>query len=148
MNLEQSSLLKSIIINDSDDDCSTVVNCNDNIDAILPLPNNSCDESYIDSVMEELNIETTWKVEDKLEKSFRVGDSKFLSDEPKNLSTSSSLEELDEKIEKNDGIKSDPHVAKSGLLLNKDFLLKIKDIKDVIEYNALGAYETFSTNLF
>ena len=129
LNLEQSSLLKSIIINDSDDDCSTVVNCNDNIDAILPLPNNSCDESYIDSVMEELNIETTWKVENKLEKSFIVDDSKFLSDEPKTLSTSSSLEELDEKIEKNDGIKSDPHVAKSGLLLNKYLISKIKDIK-------------------
>jgi DNA-binding Lrp family transcriptional regulator len=130
LNLEQSSLLKSIIVDDNDDDCSGVINCNGNIDAISPLPHAApCDESYIDSVMEELNIETTWKVEDKLEKSFRVDDSKFLSDEPKNLSTSSSLEELDEKIEKNDGVKSDRHVAKSGLLLNKDFLLKIKDIK-------------------
>ena len=130
LNLEQSSLLKSIIVDDNDDDCSGVINCNGNIDAISPLPNAApCDKSYIDSVMEELNIETTWKVEDKLEKSFRVDDSKFLSDEPKNLSTSSSLEELDEKIEKNDGVKSDRHVAKSGLLLNKDFLLKIKDIK-------------------
>jgi hypothetical protein len=62
----------------------------------------------------------------KLEKSFILDDSKFLSDEPKTLS---SLEELDEKIEKNDRIKSDPHVAKSGLLLNKDLLSKIKDIK-------------------
>ena len=130
LNLEQSSLLKSIIVDDNDDDCSGVINCNGNIDAISPLPHAApCDKSYIDSVMEELNIETTWKVEDKLEKSFRVDDSKFLSDEPKNLSTSSSLEELDEKIEKNDGVKSDRHVAKSGLLLNKDFLLKIKDIK-------------------
>ena len=129
LNLEQSSLLKSIIVDDNDDDCSGVINCNGNIDAISPLPHAApCDKSYIDSVMEELNIETTWKVEDKLEKSFRVDDSKFLSDEPKNLSTSSSLEELDEKIEKNDGVKSDRHVAKSGLLLNK-VLLKIKDIK-------------------
>ena len=119
LNLEQSSLLKSIIVDDNDDDCSGVINCNGNIDAISPLPHAApCDKSYIDSVMEELNIETTWKVEDKLEKSFRVDDSKFLSDEPKNLSTSSSLEELDEKIEKNDGVKSDRHVAKSGLLLN------------------------------
>ena len=130
LNLEQSSVLKSVIVDDNDDDCSGVINCNGNIDAISPLPHAApCDKSYIDSVMEELNIETTWKVEDKLEKSFRVDDSKFLSDEPKNLSTSSSLEELDEKIEKNDGVKSDRHVAKSGLLLNKDFLLKIKDIK-------------------
>ena len=130
LNLEQSSLLKSIIIDDNYDDCSTVVNCNGNIKAISPLPDDApCDESYIDSVMEELDIETTWKVEDKLEKSFRVDDSKFLSDKPKTLSTLSSLEELDEKIEKTDGIKSDPHVAKSGLLLNKYLLSKIKDIK-------------------
>ena len=131
LNLEQSSLLKSLIDGDSNDNGldDANVNCNDNIDSIIPLPNNSCDESYIDSVMEELNIEATWKVENKLEKSFIVDDSKFLSDEPKTLSTSSSLEELDEKIEKNDGIKSDPHVAKSGLLLNKDLLSKIKDIK-------------------
>ena len=130
LNLEQSSLLKSIIVDDNDDDCSGVINCNGNIDAISPLPHAApCDKSYIDSVMEELNIETTWKVEDKLEKSFRVDDSKFLSDAPETLSTSSSLEELDEKIEKNDGVKSDPHVAKSGLLLNKDLILKIKDLK-------------------
>ena len=131
LNLEQSHVLKSLIGADSNDSRldGADVNYNGNIDTILPLPNNSCDESYIDSVMEELDVETTWKVEDKLEKSFRVDDSKFLSDEPKTLSTSSSLEELDKKIEKKDGIKSDPHVAKSGLLLNKDLISKIKDIK-------------------
>jgi DNA-binding MarR family transcriptional regulator len=131
LNLEQSLLLKSLIDGDSNDNGldDANVNCNDNIDAILPILNNSCDKSYIDSVMKELDIETTWKVEDKLEEYSRIDDSKFLSDEPKTLSTLSSLEELDEKIEKNDGIKSDPHVAKSGLLLNKDLLSKIKDIK-------------------
>ena len=131
LNLEQSSLLKSLIDADSNDNGldGADVNYNRNIETVLPLPNNSCDESYINSVMGELNIETTWKVENKLEKSFIVDDSKFLSDEPKTLSTSSSLEELDEKIEKNDGIKSDPHVAKSGLLLNKYLISKIKDIK-------------------
>ena len=135
LNLEQSSLLKSVIVDDNDD------NCNGNIDAISPLPHAaSCDESYIDSVMEELDIDTTWKVEDKLEKSFRVDDSKFLSDKPKTLSTSSSLEELDEKIEKNDGIKSDPHVAKSGLLLNKDLILKIKDLKSNLGLTAQGSF--------
>ncbi len=124
LNLEQSSLLKSVIVDDNDD------NYNGNIDAISPLPHAaSCDESYIDFVMEELDIDTTWKVEDKLEKSFRVDDSKFLSAEPKTLSTSFSLEDFDEKTEKNDVIKSDPHVAKSGLLLNKYLLSKIKDIK-------------------
>jgi len=106
LNLEQSSLLKSVIVDDNDD------NYNGNIDAISPLPHAaSCDESYIDFVMEELDIDTTWKVEDKLEKSFRVDDSKFLSAEPKTLSTSFSLEDFDEKTEKNDVIKSDPHVA-------------------------------------
>jgi len=128
LNVEQSSLLKSLIDGDSNDNGpdDANINCNDNIESIIPLHNNSCDESYIDSVMEELNIEATCKVENKLEKSFILDDSKFLSDEPKTLS---SLEELDEKIEKNDRIKSDPHVAKSGLLLNKYLLSKIKDIK-------------------
>ena len=79
--------------------------------------------------MKELDIETTWKVEDKLEEYSRIDDSKFLSDEPKTLSTSSSLEALDDNEEQSGGIKSAPHVAKSGLLLNKDLLSKIKDIK-------------------
>lgn len=132
LNLEQSSLLKSLIDVDSNHSClggDNINECNIEAASSLPLPNNSHDESYINSVMEELNIETTWKLENKLEKSFRVDDSKFLSDKPKTLSTFSSLEELDEKIEKNDGIKSDPHVAKFGLLLNKDLISKIKDIK-------------------
>jgi DNA-binding transcriptional regulator YhcF (GntR family) len=128
LNLDQSRVLKSIIVDD--DDCSTAVNCDGNIKAISPLPHAApCNESYINSVMGELDIETTWKVEDKLEESSRRDDSEFLSDEPETLSTSSSLEELDKKIEKNDGIKSVPHVAKSGLLLNKDLISKIKDIK-------------------
>ena len=131
LNLEQSSLLKSLIDADSNDNGldGADVNYNGNIETILPLPNNSCDESYIDSVMTELDVEDAGKEKDKLEESFKIDDSKFLSDEPKTLSTSSSLEELDEKIEKNDGIKSAPHVAKSGLLLNKYLLSKIKDIK-------------------
>jgi len=130
LNLEQSNVLKSIIVDDNDNGLDGAnVNCKGNIAAILPLSNNSCDESYIDSVMEELDIKNTWKVENKLEKSFRVDDSKFLSDEPKTLSTSSSLEEFNEKTVKSGGIKSAPHVAKSGLLLNKYLLSKIKDIK-------------------
>ena len=132
LNLEQSSLLKSLIDADSNDNGldGAVVNCNGNIDSISPLPDAApCDESYIDSVMEELNIETTRKVEDKLEESFIVDDNKFLSAEPKTLSTSSSLEALDDNEEQSGGIKSAPHVAKSGLLLNKDLLSKIKDIK-------------------
>ena len=80
--------------------------------------------------MEELDVEEVGKLEGKSEDSSDLdGDSNSLFDEPETLSTSSSLEEFDEKIEKNDGIKSDPHVAKSGLLLNKDLISKIKDIK-------------------
>ena len=127
-NLKLKDTQDKLVTTENSDDCSTVVNCKGNIDTIPSLPP-PCDESYIDSVMEELDIKTTWKVEDKLEKSFRVDDSKFVSDESETLSTSSSLEELDEKIEKNNGIKSDPHVAKSGLLLNKNLILKIKDLK-------------------
>jgi hypothetical protein len=129
LNLEQSSLLKSIIVDDNDEDCSTIVNCNGNIDTIPSLLRSPYDESYIDSVMEELDIDNTWKVENKLEESSKIDDCKFLSAEPKILSTSSSLEELDEKIVKSDRIKSDPYVAKSRLLLNKDLISKIKDIK-------------------
>jgi hypothetical protein len=41
---------------------------------------------------------------------------------------------------KSDGIKSDPHVAKSGLLLNKDLILKIKDIKSNLGAKAQSSF--------
>jgi hypothetical protein len=41
----------------------------------------------------------------------------------------SPLEAFDSNEEKSSGIKSNPHVAKSGLLLNKYLISKIKDIK-------------------
>ena len=131
LNLEQSSLLKSLIDGDSNDNGldDANVNCNDNIDAILPLPNNSCDESYIDSVMTELDVEEFGKLDDKAKESSELEDFNFLLDEPKTLPTTSSIEALNDKEEKSDGIKSAPHVAKSGLLLNKDLISKIKDIK-------------------
>ena len=128
LNLEQSSLLKSIIVDDNDD-CSGVVNCNGNIDAILPLPHAPRDESYVDSVMTELDVEEAGKVDDNAKESSDLEDINFLSDVSKTLPTTSSIEALDDKEEKSDGIKSDPHVAKSGLLLNKDLISKIKDIK-------------------
>jgi hypothetical protein len=127
LNLEQSSLLKSVIV-DNNDDCSGV-NCNGNIDTIYPLPQAPCDESYIDSVMTELDVEEFGKLDDKVKESSELEDVDFLSDEPKILPTASSIEALNDKKEKNDGIKSAPHVAKSGLLLNKYLLSKIKDIK-------------------
>ena len=129
LNIEQSSLLKSIIVDDNDDDCSSVVNCNGNIDTIPSLPHAPCDESYIDSVMTELDVEEFGKLDDKAKESSELEDVDFLSDEPKTLPTASSLKTFDNQEEKSDGIKSAPHVAKSGLLLNKDFLLKVKDIK-------------------
>ena len=129
LNLEQSSLLKSIIVDDNDDDCSRVVNYKGNIDTIPSLPHSPCDESYIDSVMTELDVEEFGKLDDKAKESSELEDIDFLSYEPKTLPTVSSIEALNDKEEKSDGIKSAPHVAKSGLLLNKDFLLKIKDIK-------------------
>jgi hypothetical protein len=80
--------------------------------------------------MEELDVEEVGKLEGKSEDSSDLdGDSNSLFDEPETLSASSSLEEFDKKTVKSDGIKSDPHVAKSGLLLNKDLISKIKDIK-------------------
>jgi hypothetical protein len=137
LNLEQSSLLRSLI--DVDSNHSGLDGDNINYEgntgvSSLPLPDNSYngsyDKSYIDSVMEELDVEEVGKLEGKSEDSSDLdGDSNSLFDEPETLSTSSSLEEFDKKIEKNDGIKSDPHVAKSGLLLNKDLISKIKDIK-------------------
>ncbi|MCF8494241.1 MAG: hypothetical protein K9G65_02455 [Rickettsiaceae bacterium] len=137
LNLEQSHLLRSLIDVDSNHSGLDGDNINyegNTGDSSLPLPDNSYDvsydKSYIDSVMEELDVEEVGKLKDKLEDSSDLdGDSHSLSDEPETLSTSSSLEEFDKKIEKNDGINSDPHVAKSGLLLNKDLISKIKDIK-------------------
>jgi hypothetical protein len=131
LNLEQSHVLKSLIGADSNDSSldGADVNYNGNIDNILPLPDNSCDESYIDSVMTELDVEEDGKVDDNAKESSELEDVDFLSDEPKTLPTASSIEALNDKEEKSDGIKSDPHVAKSGLLLNKNLISKIKDIK-------------------
>ena len=142
LNLEESSLLRSLIDVDSNhndlDGDNINYECNIETAYSLPLPDNSCDESYdeiydksyIDSVMEELDVEEVGKLEGKSEDSSDSdGDNKLLSGASETLSTSSSLEEFDKKTVKSDGIKSDPHVAKSGLLLNKDLISKIKDIK-------------------
>ena len=125
LNLEQSNVLKSVIDGGNDN----AVDCQGNIDTIPPLLHTSYAESYIDSIMEELDRNDTENTQGKLEESSRLENSNFLSDTSKTLSTSSSLEALEDKREKSGGIKSDPHVAKSGLLLNKDLILKIKDLK-------------------
>jgi hypothetical protein len=58
LNLEQSSLLKSLIDADSNNDdlSCDAVDCKSNTDTIPSLLNLPCAESYIDSIMEELNI--------------------------------------------------------------------------------------------
>jgi DNA-binding Lrp family transcriptional regulator len=143
LNLEQSTLLKSLIesgINDNGLE-GTNVNSNGILDIIPPMPHAPCAElhtqSYIDSVMEELDASDAQNivgVESKSEESTELEYIDFSSDNSKTLLTSSSIESSHTEVfanvdKKSDGIKSDPHVAKSGLLLNKDFLLKIKDIK-------------------
>jgi hypothetical protein len=99
LNLEQASSLKSAIVNHNHDHSDIA-----SLSLLTPCP------TYVDSVMKELETSEDLALLDILK-------------------TSSSLGAFDNKDKKNDGIKSDPHVAKSGLLLNKDLLLKIKDIK-------------------
>ena len=67
--------------------------------------------------------------EDELEEFSSVNDSKFLPDVPETFTTSSFLENIGKKKDRNYGIEFDPTFAKFGLLLNKDSLLKIKDLK-------------------
>lgn len=124
LNLEQSDVLKSVIDGDNDND----LDCQSNIDTIPPLLHTTIPyaESYIDSIMEELDGNDTENAQGKLEESSRLENSNFLSGTSKTLSF---MEALDNKREKSGGIKSDPHIAKSRLLLNKDLILKIKDLK-------------------
>ena len=78
----------------------------DNTDIPLLLTNND-----IDSIMKELETSEDLTSSDSFSK------------------TSLTLKVIDNKEEKSIGIKSDPTFAKSGLLLNKNLKLKIKDIK-------------------
>ena len=71
--------------------------------------------AYIDSVIEELDKSDNTDSSDAFSK------------------PSLSLETFDNKEEKSDRIKSDPQIAKSALLLNKDLKLKIKDLKSNLE---------------
>ena len=73
--------------------------------------------------MEELNAEVE---SEELDMSKDTGSADAFA---KILLPASSLETFDNKKEKSNGIKFDPSFAKSGLLLNKDLILKIKDLK-------------------
>jgi len=145
LNLEQVTLLKSLITYNAEDSTSTKeksVSHSDNITVTTPLTNpQRSSESYIDSVMEELDAldaSNVVNVDGSLRK-FSVlsipEDTNILPDASKTLlilpTTSSSLEALDNIDEKSDGIKSDPTVTNSGLLLNKDFITNKKNIKNI-----------------
>jgi hypothetical protein len=130
LNLEQSEVLKSLIDGgDNNDGCSggsEDIDCKDNIEL---MQTNSSTDSYIDSMMEELDGSDTDNAEDNLKESLELKDIDFSSDTSVASSIPSFVEDFAAQKDRNGGIKSDPHVAKSGLLLNKDLLLKIKDIK-------------------
>jgi hypothetical protein len=128
LNTEQSDFFKSLITCDSNDNGSDI-NYKDSVAPIAPIPHTLSDESYTDSITEELSINDGGGGENKLEEFSRINDSKFLPEVPETLTTSSSLETIGKKEDKDNGIEFDPTFAKSRLLLNKDFLLKIKDIK-------------------
>jgi len=138
LNLEQSSLLKSIIVDftgqgGSDSDDSESVGLSSNAAIITALTNlSSSVPSYIDSLMEELDASNTQNIEgvdSTLEESCLMEDTNILPDASKNLSVLPFSETFDNREENSFGFKSDPTIAKSGLLLNKDLLLKIKNIK-------------------
>jgi hypothetical protein len=156
LSTEQAEVLKSVLYGGSNDyHCS-----GDTVDIttpLLPAPRIQCAEPYIDSVMEELNTGDTDNLEDELEESFEpeLKAIDLLSDEPKALScvptlthaisSSSSFprEALDNKDLKTEGIKSDPHVAKSRLLYNKDLKRKIIDIKSNLRTKSKVAFNEF-----
>ena len=128
LNPEQSDFLKSLITCDSNDNGSDI-NYKGSVVPISPIPHTPSDESCTDSITEELSIKDKGDGEDELEEFSSVNYSKFLPEVPKTLMTSSSLENIGKKEDRNDGIEFDPTFAKSGLLFNKDSLLKIKDLK-------------------
>ena len=128
LNLEQSDILKSLIDGDSNDN-GEGAECNGSIDNTQQSLHAPCAESYIDSIMEELDAGEAENVKDKLEELSGLEDGDVSPETSKTLPTSFSLKAFSNKEEKDGRIKSDPHVAKSGLLLNKDLISKIKDIK-------------------
>ncbi len=146
LNPEQSDFLKSLITCDSNDNGSDI-NYKGSVVPILPIPHTPSDESCTYSIMEELDMNDGGDGEDELEEFSRVNDSNFLPDVPETLTTSSSSEKIDKTEDRNDGIEFDPTFAKSGLLLNKDFLLKIKDIKSNLRAKPKVIFNNFLKKL-
>ena len=128
LNLEQSGFLKTLITGDGNNNGSNV-SSSGNMTPISSLPHTPSYESYTDSIMEELDMNDGGDGEGILDEFSRLDNSNSLPDASKTMPIPSAPETLGNKAEENNGIKSDPHLAKSRLLLNKDSLLKIKDIK-------------------
>lgn len=121
LNTEQSDFFKSLITCDSNDNGSVV--------PISPMPHTPSDESYTDSIMEELDMNDGGDGEDKSDEFSKFNNSNSTPDASKTMPIPSASERSGNKGEDNDGIEFDPTFAKSGLLFNKDSLLKIKDLK-------------------
>ncbi len=128
LNHEQSSFLKSLITGEGNDNGSNV-SSSGNMTPISSLPHTPSYESYTDSIMEELDMNDGGDGEDKSDEFSRFDNSNPTPNASKTMPIPSASERSGNKEEKNNGIKSDPTFAKSRLLLNKDSLLKIKDIK-------------------
>ena len=146
LNQEQSDFLKSLVTCDSNDNGSDI-NYKSSVVPIAPILHTLSDESYTDSITEKLSINDGGGGENKLEEFSRINDSKFLPEVLQTLTTSSSLETICKKKNKNDEIEFDPTFAKSRLLLNKDSLLKIKDIKSNLRAKPKVIFNNFLKKL-
>jgi len=128
LNHEQSSFLKSLITGEGNDNGSNV-SSSGNMNPISSLPHTPSYESYTDSIMEELDMNDSGDGEDKSDEFSRFDNSNPTPNTSKTMPIPSASERSGNKEEENNGIKSDPTFTKFRLLLNKDSLLKIKDIK-------------------
>ena len=112
LNPEQSIFLKSLITGEGNDNGSNV-SSSGNMAPISSLPHTPSYESYTDSIMEELDMNDGRDGEDKSDEFSRLNNSNSTPDASKTMPIPSALETLGNKTEENNGIKSDPHVAKS-----------------------------------
>lgn len=141
---QQSGVIKSLITC-SNNKNSSDINYKDSLDLMSSIPYTLSDQSHTDSIIAELSINDSEN--DKLEEFYKVNDSKFSSNVSQTSTISSSLETISNKAKESNGIKSDPHFAKSRLLLNKDILLKIKYFKSNLEENSKVIFNDFLKKL-
>lgn len=117
LTLEQASLLKSALIVDD----NLISDHTNTVSSFLSSSGISLHDTYINSLIEELDSSK------ELENSVEMRENIDLSDSFSK--TTYSIKVSDNKGDDGNRIKSDPSFAKSALLLNKDLILKIKDIK-------------------